>query len=72
MPTATVTFNGRVTLPSHVRKELGLKTGDTVDFIEVERGRFSILPVPGSIDGARAWAKLDRDASTDEIDELVH
>ncbi len=42
MPTAMVTFNGRITLPSHVRKELGLKTGDSVDFVEIEKGRFAI------------------------------
>jgi AbrB family looped-hinge helix DNA binding protein len=42
MPTAVVTFNGRITLPSHVRKELGLKTGDSVDFVELEKGRFAI------------------------------
>jgi AbrB family looped-hinge helix DNA binding protein len=44
MPTAMVTFNGRITLPSHVRKELGLKTGDNVDFVEIEKGRFAIVP----------------------------
>jgi len=37
-----VTFNGRITLPSHVRKQLGIKTGDSVEFIEVENGRFAI------------------------------
>jgi AbrB family looped-hinge helix DNA binding protein len=42
MPTAMVTFNGRITLPPEVRKELGLKTGDNVDFVEVEKGRFAI------------------------------
>lgn len=71
MPTATVTFNGRVTLPTHVRKELGLKTGDTVEFVEVEKGRFSILPGPESIDGARACAKLDRGPASEELDEVV-
>jgi AbrB family looped-hinge helix DNA binding protein len=44
MPTAMVTFNGRITLPPEVRKELGLKIGDNVDFVEVEKGRFAIRP----------------------------
>ena len=44
MPTAMVTFNGRITLPTQVRKQLGLKTGDNVDFVEVEKGRFAIVP----------------------------
>ena len=42
MPTAMVTFNGRITLPPQVRKHLGLKTGDNVEFVEVEKGRFAI------------------------------
>jgi AbrB family looped-hinge helix DNA binding protein len=37
-----VTFNGRITLPPQVRKHLGLKTGDNVEFVEVEEGRFAI------------------------------
>jgi AbrB family looped-hinge helix DNA binding protein len=44
-----VTFNGRITLPLHVRKELGLKIGDNVDFIEIEKGRFAIVPGSESI-----------------------
>ena len=42
MPSAMVTFNGRITLPPQVRKNLGLKTGDDVEFVEVEEGRFAI------------------------------
>jgi AbrB family looped-hinge helix DNA binding protein len=39
-----VTFNGRITLPSNVRKQLGLKTGDNVDFVEIGKGRFALCP----------------------------
>jgi len=42
MPTAMVTFNGRITLPPQVRKILGLKTGDNVEFVEVGQGHFAI------------------------------
>ena len=42
MHTAMVTFNGRITLPPQVRKNLGLKTGDNIEFVEVEKGRFAI------------------------------
>jgi AbrB family looped-hinge helix DNA binding protein len=44
MPSAMVTFNGRITLPSNVRKQLGLKIGDSVNFVEIENGRFAITP----------------------------
>ena len=44
MPSAMVTFNGRITLPTDVRKQLGLKTGDKIDFVEIENGRFALCP----------------------------
>jgi antitoxin PrlF len=70
MPSAVVTFNGRVTLPLNVRKQLGLKTGDTIQFVETEEGRFSILPGPHSIDDARLAS--DYDPVAEEMDEFVH
>jgi AbrB family looped-hinge helix DNA binding protein len=41
-----VTFNGRITLPTDIRKQLGLKTGDNIEFVEVGKGRFEICPRP--------------------------
>jgi AbrB family looped-hinge helix DNA binding protein len=76
MPTATVTFNGRVTLPSNLRKELGLKTGDSVDFVEIEKGRFAIQHGAGSISAQKSWnPKMDyspvSDAQAlDEMDDI--
>ncbi len=49
MPSAMVTFNGRITLPTDIRKQLGLKTGDNIDFVEIEKGRFAICPRAASI-----------------------
>jgi AbrB family looped-hinge helix DNA binding protein len=76
MPTAMVTFNGRITLPSHLRKELGLKTGDSVDFVEIEKGRFAITPGVNSISRTTAdpkgWIpKVDFPSASDEIDETI-
>ena len=48
MPSAMVTFNGRITLPPHVRKQLGLKTGDSVEFVEIGNGHFAIASGQGS------------------------
>ncbi len=44
MPSAMVTFNGRITLPNDIRKQLGLKTGDKVEFVEIGDGQFAIRP----------------------------
>jgi AbrB family looped-hinge helix DNA binding protein len=46
MHSAMVTFNGRITLPMGVRKQLGLKTGDNIEFVEMENGRFALCAVP--------------------------
>ena len=68
MPTAMVTFNGRITLPTHVRKQLGLKTGDSVDFVEIEKGRFAITPGAGSIKDPRGWIpRLDFSSAAEDI-----
>jgi AbrB family looped-hinge helix DNA binding protein len=76
MPTAVVTFNGRITLPSHIRKQLGLKTGDSVDFVEIEKGRFAIAPGNGtrseSTDSSRGWiSNLGFSATADSMDEAA-
>ncbi len=49
MPSAMVTFNGRITLPTDVRKQLGLKTGDKIDFVEIGDGRFALSTRVGEI-----------------------
>jgi AbrB family looped-hinge helix DNA binding protein len=60
-----VTFNGRITLPSHVRKQLGLKIGDNVDFVEVDKGRFEIVP------GSESTMDLDSAFGAQELDEAT-
>jgi AbrB family looped-hinge helix DNA binding protein len=76
MPTAMVTFNGRITLPLHVRKELGLKTGDSVDFVEIGKGRFAIAPgtgmAPALVDDPKGWIpKLDFSTAVDEMEDKL-
>jgi AbrB family looped-hinge helix DNA binding protein len=70
-----VTFNGRITLPPHVRKQLGLRTGDSVEFVEIGNGRFAIAPRASSNGNAidnlaedpQGWVpKLDFSPTEDE------
>jgi antitoxin PrlF len=44
MTTATMTSKGQVTIPAQVRAALGLGAGDRVEFVELERGKFAIMP----------------------------
>lgn len=43
MATATVTSKGQVTIPASVRTALGVDTGDRIEFIESESGRFEVV-----------------------------
>jgi AbrB family looped-hinge helix DNA binding protein len=82
MPSAMVTFNGRITLPPNVRKQLGLKTGDSVEFVELDNGRFAIAPGPASFSESdeedRDWIPQLEFSSTEdeprfeELDEAIH
>jgi AbrB family looped-hinge helix DNA binding protein len=49
MASASLTSKGQITIPIEVREELGLKTGDRIEFVKGEEGRFFIQPKKGSI-----------------------
>jgi len=49
MSTATLTTKGQVTIPAVVRAALGISTGDRVDFVEVEPGRFELVAATQSV-----------------------
>ena len=49
MPSATITSKGQITIPAEVRESLGVGFGDRIDFVEVEKGRFVILPATCSV-----------------------
>lgn len=69
MPSAMVTFNGRITLPTDIRKQLGLKTGDNIDFVEIEKGRFAISSRASAVSPVEPCMPSVR--STKEISETV-
>lgn len=43
MTTATVTSKGQITIPAPVRAGLGVDTGDRVEFVELEPGRYEVI-----------------------------
>jgi antitoxin PrlF len=44
MPTATLTSKGQTVIPKAIREQLGLKPGDTIDFVIQENGDILIRP----------------------------
>jgi antitoxin PrlF len=70
-PSSTISSKGQITVPQEVRKRLGLRTGDRVEFV-MEEGRTVIRlarpednpfkkliglapPFPGGEEGIKAW-----------------
>lgn len=49
MPTATMTSKGQITIPAVVRAALGVESGDRVEFIQVENGRFELVAATQSV-----------------------
>ena len=45
MTTATVTSKGQITIPADVRRLLNVQTGDRVEFVQIEPGRFELVAV---------------------------
>lgn len=43
MTTATITSKGQITIPAVVRNGMGVDTGDRVEFVEIEPGRYEIV-----------------------------
>lgn len=43
MTTAVVTSKGQITIPKAVRERLGVETGDRVEFVEVEKGVYTVV-----------------------------
>jgi len=49
MAAATITSKGQITIPAKVRMAMGVDTGDRVEFVEVGKGEFNILPATRSV-----------------------
>lgn len=44
-----MTSKGRITVPAKVRDALRIKTGDRIEFIQIEPGRFELLAITQSV-----------------------
>lgn len=72
MPTATMTSKGQITVPIEVRKAMGLDSGDKIDFFEVEKGQFRMVPRTASIrDLEGCISKLDHVVTIEEMNQAI-
>ncbi len=70
-----VTTKGQVTIPQHVREELGIKPHSEVDFVKMEGGTFRLVKLTKKIQKESRFRRLRGTATvkmtTDEIMALT-
>lgn len=71
MTQATITSNGRITIPVSIRKELNLSSGDTLEFINLGDGRFEIVAFKREVTSLRGIFKSEKVVSIDEMNNVV-
>lgn len=72
MTTATITTKGQITIPAEVRRALKVDTGDRVEFIEIEPGRYEFLAATQSVTELKGmFGKAKKVVSIDEMNSAI-
>ena len=72
MPTATLTSKGQITIPADVRRLLNVQTGDRVEFVQIEPGRFEIVAATRSVRELKGmFGKATRTVSIEEMNRTI-
>ena len=72
MSAATVTSKGQITIPVDVRQALRIEAGDRVEFVEVEPGRFELVPATRSVKDLKGmFGKSSRIVSIPEMNQAI-
>ena len=72
MSTAKLTTKGQITIPADVRRLLNVQAGDRVEFVQIEPGRFELVPATRSVRELKGlFGKPGRTVSIDEMNQTI-
>jgi antitoxin PrlF len=73
MSSATITSKGQVTIPVDVRSDLGLGTGDKIEFVFNEAtGRYELVPATKSVTSLKGLVhKPEKHVSVDDMNAAI-
>jgi antitoxin PrlF len=72
MSTATLTSKGQITIPADVRRSLNVETGDRVEFVQIEPGRFELVAATRSVRELKGlFGKARRRVSIDDMNAVI-
>lgn len=72
MTTATISSKGQITIPANVRQALHVDTGDRVEFVEVEAGRYEFVAATRSVTELKGmFGVAKRVVSVEEMNRAI-
>ena len=72
MATSTITSKGQVTIPVSIRTALGLESGGRIEFIEVESGKYAIIPATNPIENLKGMLrKPEKPISIEDMNTAI-
>lgn len=72
MPTSTVTSKGQITVPTEVRKALGLRAGSRVHFVQTDGGAYEIVAAVRNVASLKGAVRRRSKAVTlAEMDDAI-
>lgn len=72
MTTATVTSKGQITIPAQIRDALHVGTGDRVEFVQIEPGRYEFVAATRSVTELKGmFGKAKRTVSVEEMNATI-
>lgn len=72
MSVATMTSKGQITIPAIVRTALGVETGDRVEFVQVEPGRFELVAATQPVTALKGLVRKPAESVTiEQMNEAI-
>ncbi|MBH2008938.1 MAG: AbrB/MazE/SpoVT family DNA-binding domain-containing protein [Xanthomonadaceae bacterium] len=72
MTTATVSSKGQITIPAEVRHALQVDTGDRIEFVEIEPGRYEFVVANQSVTELKGmFGKATRTVCIEEMNSAI-
>lgn len=72
MTTATISSKGQITIPAEVRRALQVDTGDRVEFVEVEPGRYEFFAATRSVTDLKGmFGKVTKSVSIEAMNIAI-
>jgi antitoxin PrlF len=72
MSTASVTSKGQITIPAAVREAMQVGTGDRVEFVEIEAGRYEFIAATRPVTALKGmFGKANKTVSVEQMNAAI-